>query len=203
MATLINASNDYVPKVSVLWGHEAYKVISGGTPVKGDWLVYLTERNRKSGAGWHGVENGFPVAYCSPKAVGSRTFGHYVPTKYNPITKKVRTLESFTPGLITTICHELAEMIVDPFVNLRSQFSNPDSLGRPWLMEPCDHVFGIYRASNIDGRPCVFPDVTSPAYYNLKGTGPFSLYSAVTAPFTLTVKGYGYYKDATGKLIKL
>jgi len=25
----------------------------------------------------------------------------------------------------------------------------------------------------------------------------------VTAPFTMTPKGYGYYKDASGKLIKL
>ena len=196
--TIVTAVKYFVPLVTKAWAMPASSIIAGGTPEKGDWIIYVTERKRSTGAtGYHTFENGVPVAYCSPKAAG-RLFGTYS----RPLIVKGKTIvpPRYTSGLITTICHELAEMLCDPQIQTLSPI---DTHNRHWLVEVCDHCFGSYSVFTVGTIKCILPDVTTPSFYNLQGTAPFSILGAATAPFTMTPKGYGYYKDATGKLIKL
>lgn len=193
--TITTAVKYFVPKVAKAWDIPDVIVVNGGTPAAGDWLVYATEKNRHLGAlGYHTVKAGTPVAYCSLKAVNGKLFGAY----HKPLVVKGKTLRpaTYSSGLVTVLCHEIAEMLCDPQI---ATLSAKDTLGRQWIVEVCDHVYG----SNFMCGPSVLPDVTTPAFYDLKGTAPFSLQNATNAPFTMTPKGYGYYMDATGKLVKI
>lgn len=196
--TLIKGVQQYAISVTKAWGINNVAVTGGGIPLDGDWLVYLTDKGRKPYAtGYHKVQGGVPVAFCSPKA-SFYMFGRY----YKPIVIKGKVIRGITyrTGLLTTICHEVAEMLCDPFVKT---VSSVDPTGKKWLVEVGDHVFGSYKLEIIDGQNCILPDCTTPAFYDLNGKAPFSIYGAATAPFTLTPKGYAYYMDATGKLIKI
>ena len=189
------AVQDFVPLVTKAWGIPDVTVVSGGTPAPTDWLVYATEKNRSTGAlGYHTVKAGVPIAYCSFKAVGSKTFG----LMHRALVVKGKTIRpaTYSDGLVTVICHEIAEMLCDPQIKTLSPV---DSLGRTWLVEVCDHVNGVFFMSG----PCVVPDVTTPAFYDLKGKAPYSLQNSTNAPFTMTAKGYGYWKDSKGILNKI
>jgi len=197
-ANLINAIKHFTPLVTKTWSLPDVSIVTGKAPATGEWVIYITERNRVNGAtGFHTFQNGVPVAFCSPKAA-YRLFGHYS----KPLIVKGKQLRAaqYTEGLITTICHELAEMLCDPQI---STLSTQDKNGHTWLVEVCDHCFGSYTNFVVGSTACILPDVTTPSFYNLKGTAPFSILGAATAPFTMTPKGYGYYRDAKGKLIKL
>jgi hypothetical protein len=189
--TLVDGVKYFAPLVTRAWNLPAVTVVT--TPTAGSWIVNITEANRQLGAtGYHEDVNGLPVAYCSPKAC-VELFGTFFPQ----IISQGRMLKpnTYNTGLITTICHEIAEMLCDPFVKT---YSAVDSKNRKWLVEVCDHVFGVYWAQSIDGVECVFPDVTTPAFYSLTGKAPFDLQNVVKAPFTLTPNGYGYYETSTG-----
>lgn len=195
--TIVEAIKCFVPKVTTAWGMESVTVVANGTPVTGDWLVYATEAKRKVGAaGYHGVLNGSPVAYCSPKASG-RLFGTYI--KALSIKGKLIHKALYTPGLVTVMCHEIAEMLCDPYIQ---NMSSEDAKGRKWLIEVCDHVFGSYDVCTVGTVNCVLPDVTTPAFYNLNGLAPYSIFNATVAPFILTPKGYAYWMN-NGKLEKV
>lgn len=199
-AILLRALQDFVPKVTNAWGLPAIEV-SASTPLKGDWRVYITERARHAGAsGYHSVESGSPVAYCSPRASGNRTFGTYHPPVF---TKKgVQLFPSrFLAGLSYTLSHELAEMIGDP---LLETLSSPDGQDRQWLRELCDPVMNsCLTFTDSTGKVVVLADVVLPSFYDLKGVAPFSLANAPTAPFTLSKKGYAYWRNKLGKLVKI
>ncbi len=198
LSTLTTAVKYFVPLVTKAWDLPEVDIQLGGTPAKGDWIIYLTERKRVTGAtGFHRFENGVPVAYCSPRAA-YRLFGRVY--KALVIRGKQISPARYSEGLITTICHELAEMLCDPQI---STVSSQDALGRNWLVEVCDHVFASYLIYNSLGVTCVLPDVTTPSFYNIKGVAPYSLNKAVNAPFTMTRKGYGYYRTSTGALMKI
>ena len=195
---IVKAVKYFVPKVTSAWGMASVNIEANGTPVAGDWLVYATESRRKVGAaGYHGVLNGSPVAYCSPKASG-RLFGTYI--KALTVKGKLIHKALFSPGLVSVICHEVAEMLCDPYIQTMSA---KDPQGRNWLIEVCDHVFGSYEVFVSDGTNCVLPDVTTPAFYNLQASGPYSIFNALVAPFVMTPKGYAYWMDSTGKLQKV
>ena len=180
----------------------AVTVTYGGSARPGEWIVYLTERKRITGAtGSHTVENGLPVAYCSPKA-SARPYGTF--TKGLVLRGKTITTDRYTEGLITTICHELAEMLVDPYVTTSKRFSGPDPKGNKWWMEVCDPVHGSYKNYVYKGLNCILPDVVTPAFYDLKGgVAPFSIFGGAPAPFTRTPKGYGFYLNPAGRLLPL
>lgn len=189
MKTIIDALKYFIPLVTKAWNQPAIQV---GTDA-GDWKVYLTERNRQNGAlGFHKTENGIPVAYISPKAC-YRLWGHYT----KALVVKGITVHGalYTEGLITVICHEIAEMICDPAIQT---VSSQDIQGRNWLVEVCDHVYGSYSQSTFNGNVCIFPDVTTPAFYKNGSIAPYSIYHGAPAPFTMTTKGYGYWKDSKG-----
>ena len=194
--TLVTAVDYFGSLVTKAWGVPALNV----TTDKGDWIIYVTDSNRQLGAaGYHTVVAGKPVAYVSPKSSGAKMFGGYTPSKYLKSIK--RTLpERYVSGLVTVICHELAEMICDPLI---ATYSSKDSLGRNWLIEVGDHAFGGYFNKTFFNQVCVFPDITTPSFYDLKGKAPFSIANLLTAPFKMSPKGYAYYKDANGKLVKI
>lgn len=197
-AAITAAVRYFVPQVTQAWKLPAVTIVTGPTPNPGDWMVYITEKNRVSGAsGYHDDVNGVPTAYCS-LAASYRVYGHYL----KPLIVKgvVISPALFTPGLITTICHEIAEMLCDSSIE---SYSKPDSKGREWLIEVCDHVFGYYSNYVVNGNACILPDVTTPAFYELGAKGPFSILGGATAPFTMTKNGYGYYKGTNGVLEKI
>lgn len=179
------------------------------TPTAGAEVIHITDVGRHTGAsGYHIMTNGTPTAFCSPSAAG-RLWGHYTPAMW---TKGITALgkvvtqpklihgELFTPGLITVICHELAEMLADG--NIQT-FTAPDSQGRQWLKEPCDWVFGTYLVHTINGIVSVFPNVALDSFSTIGAKAPYDLCGAVKAPFQMTPKGYAYYKDAKGNLVKV
>ena len=88
-------------------------------------------------------------------------------------------------------------MLCDPFIQTVSAVDNQ---GRKWLVEVCDHVNGNYFILNKNGVDCVLPDVTTPSFYDPKGAAPYDLMNKASAPFTLTDRGYAYYKDDQGNL---
>jgi hypothetical protein len=185
-ATIVNAIEQFVPLVTKAWNLPAVTITT--TPTTGAWMVYITEQNRKVGAtGYHTDVNGIPTAYCSPAAC-YRVFGKYYPAF--SLRGKVITPARYSEGLATTVAHEIAEMLCDPAIK---NLSAVDSKGRNWLIEVCDHVFGVYFPINAFGTNCVMPDVTTPAFYNLNGVAPYSIRNSVSAPFTMTKSGYGYY----------
>ncbi|CAB4122250.1 hypothetical protein UFOVP27_125 [uncultured Caudovirales phage] len=197
MKTMVKVVQGFCNKVTTAWKQPAVTVTTIPTP--GAWLIHLTEIKRSIGAlGYHTIEGGIPTAYVSLKAVNGKLWGKY----YKPLVIKGKTIRSatYSAGIVSVICHEVAEMLCDPAI---ATLSSKDSKGRQWLVEVCDHCYGSYDLVTVDGNVCIIPDVTTPAFYDLKAKGPYTLYNAIAAPFTMTAKGYGYYKDASGKLIKL
>lgn len=193
--TVTKAVQYFVPLVAKAWNIPDVTVVNGGTPAPTDWLVYATEKNRSVGAlGYHSVKGGIPVAYCSLKAVANKLWGLY----HRPMIVKGKTIRpaTFSSGLVTVLCHEIAEMLCDPVINTLSPV---DAQGRHWLVEVCDHVYGSYLMFGA----CVLPDVTTPAFYDVAGKAPYSLQKATDAPFKMTSSGYGYWKNAQGVLTKI
>lgn len=193
---LVDGAQQFANLVAKAWGLPL--TIVSGTASQGSWNIHLSEANRHVGAaGYHQMVNNLPVAWCSPKAA-VQTFGTYYPPRKLSLLKTTAPIYSI--GLITVICHELAEMLCDPAIQTLSAV---DKKQRKWLVEVCDHVFGVYFPMVVNGLTMVVPDVTTPAFYSLTAKGPYDLQEAVKAPFTLTPKGYGYWEDASGHLFPL
>ena len=207
MANFVIMAQRYADRVTRAWGQEAVKV--GTTQSEGSWNIYLTERLReRQSKGHHNVKNGVPFAWVSPKSVLNKPYGTYYPpfVRSAVMMGKVQIMPArnrpavHRDGIITIICHEMGEMIIDPIVET---FSPPDSLGRSWLIEICAHIYGSYFTETINGKVCVFHNFTFPAYYDVNGVAPFSLIPAVKAPFERTPTSYAYYKNELGILTKI
>lgn len=198
-------AENYIPRLSP-WGFDKVEVSTAnftGDASKSslfkdfDMKVYITNRLGKLGiAGYHAVENGKPVAYVKPGTAYSR-FGYY--HKALIVKGKVITKESMTMKCFGVMCHEIAEMLGNP---LRDTFSAPDSLGRQWYREITDHVHGNDYMKTVNGVNMVFPDCALPNFYKIGANTELSIKGNLAKSFTLTPKGYGYYKGADGKLVK-
>lgn len=211
-ALMVKAAQYFVPRVVASRGLPAFPVTTVADPAKpDDWLIHFTMNKRHTSAlAYHAVENGIPCAYVLP--MGS-PFGQYTPVVIRWLTKlvgKVRVNVSiltkrpatFREGIITEACHEIAEMVCDSLIKTFSD--KPDAWGRHWLIEVCDHVFGTDTEKDIGfGNFVVFPNFTYPSLYDPNGKAPFDEAGILTAPFTMTPKGYGYYKGCNGNLFKL
>lgn len=160
----------------------------------GDDIINITEQQGHAGAaGYHVFRNGVPTAFVRPSARG-RLWGTYIPARYSlAITKtvlgkkivirpsKMTTPESFTPGLITDLCHEIAETLSDPNVET---YLGPDRNGFQILYEPCDWVEGTFFARTLNGITAVFPNVALKAFADLTNKqGPYDLLGFVKAPW--------------------
>ena len=192
---VVAAMQAFVPMVAKAWNIPDVQV----TTDKGDWLVYITEQFRHLGAaGYHTLANGVPVAYISPKASGTSIYGKF----WKAVTVKGKQLlpDRYTEGLVTVVAHEIAEMLCDPQIQT---VSGVDFKGRKWLIEVCDHVFGVYQSITVNGQLCVIPDVTTPTFYDQHGQAPYDIFNTIQAPFIMSPKGYGYYYDLNNKLTKI
>ena len=198
------AVNYFVPLVTKAWKLPAVTVkwadktsVTNST----DWLIFLTERNKRSNVkGFHTTSiSGTPIAFCSFNAVGKNLFGRY----HRPLAVKGKVFgvaKFLSEGLITTVCHEIAEMLCDPKIE---SLSPKDSLGRNWLVEIADPVAGSYLLyTDVKTQTDItLPDIVTPSFYSITGTSPFSLAHAISSPFTLLKpKGYAYEKNNVGKL---
>ena len=168
--------------------------------------IYITKRKRilskgRFLSGYHTVENGQPVIYVNPKAdrfgyfrkgkaavpaVPARKLGFGIYTKPRPaVPARPDTIRA---GQLLIVAHEVIETICDPMVD---NYSQPDSLGRKWLIEVADPVHGVYYNEVINGVNCVLPDTVLPSFYDVNGQAPYSVANAPKAPFTIPIKtGY-------------
>lgn len=182
----------------------------------GDVVINITPLNRHTGAaGYHVLLNGVPTGFVYPDATRP-IWGEYRPAvrgrditatilgKRIVIRKgQIRSLERFTPGVITTICHEIAEMLADGDI---ATYTKPDWHGNQWLLEPADWVDGTYFTRTINGNLCVFPNVALPAFSDTTNkVGPYDIMGLVKAPFQpIMPHAYAYAKDPkTGGLVKI
>ena len=196
LTTLIKAAQIYLNTFALDWGIEPVELSTDNTHF--DMKINISNKFRHLGAsGYHTVENGIPVSYVIP-TTSYNYFGRYRKAWF--IKGRQILCESYRPGLLTTITHEIMEALIDPH---NDRYSVPDSLGRCWRMEVGDHCYGSYSAISVDGYKCVMPDYTLPSFYSLTGTPTFTKLNAVRQPFTLTDKGYGYWLDKSGRLVKL
>lgn len=182
------------------WGLDIPVVQVGSTSAT-DWKIYITNRNRHAGAkGYHLIENGIPTAYCSPQASINKLYGTY--TKPIMSRGKILFAEKCRDGLITVIVHEVLEMLGDSHIDT---FSEVDpKVGGPWLVEVCDPVAGVNYMIPLDGKQVILPDFVYPNFYKRDGKAPFDKCNQVKAPFTIPVKtGYGFWRNALGKFIKV
>jgi hypothetical protein len=178
--------------------------IISDTFIDGDYVINITEQQRHTGAAaYHIFVNNVPIAICSPRAAG-RDWGHFTPAFWTAPKKFLGKViapakqlhpDLFTPGLITDICHELAEMLSDKDTITYTQ--DADANGMKWLYEPCDWVFGTYWAKTVAGNVCVFPNVAYAKFGIKNSQGPWDLLGITKGPFqcpprTSTVHPYAY-----------
>jgi hypothetical protein len=205
--TVVDAVNYFVPMVVKAWKLSPVTITT--TPSPNAWMVNISDKNRHAGAGaYHTVTAGIPTAWCSPAAVNNKVGGYYAAGRFGLVKNALgRFVKSTTPtsparyssGVVTDVCHEIAEMLSDSNI---ATYSAPDPQGRQWLVEICDHVFGTYLVHSIEQTVCVFPNITTPAFYDAKGKAPYDLLGVVSSPFTMTPKGYGYWSSPKG-LVKI
>ena len=198
------ALNTFAEQVCKAWSLPAHTVGLGQSRVDG-WNLCIVDKfpnpaMAKTALGYHEVLNGYPIGYILAHPYGTQrpALGRYTA----PITflGKQLTKPSYLPGLVTVMAHELAEMLIDPEINM----TKTDSKGRNWLMEVCDHTVGLIAATlPIGSSTPVLPDFTLPSFYDVKGKPPYSLLNVPPMPFYLVPGAYGYYKDANGVLHKL
>jgi len=206
--TVVDSVKWFAPLVAQAWNLPPVTVTT--TPTPGAWVVNVTNKNRHVNAGAYHVDTaGIPTAWCSPAAVNNKIGGYYAPARFGLIKNLLgRWVKSTTPtsparyssGVVTDVCHEVAEMLVDSAI---SNFSAPDSQGRDWLVETCDHVFKTFQVHSIGSTVCVFPNFTTPNFYKVGASAPYDFLGVVKAPFTMTPSGYAFYKGPNGTLIKM
>ena len=192
--------------VAQAWGLDQVHVSTGTFP--GSWEFHIVDEfpaGAPSGAlGYHDLVGDKVVAYISTEL----TMGHNAtiapPSPFGtiiPAIPAVGTLpaqpEQLLPqSLAEVLTHELAEALVDPFVN---RYAFDEAAQQMWMVEVGDHAdayrfkltFGLRRVSMI----C--QDFTLPSFYDNEGVAPFSHTGQVSARFTVD-KGCYAYKIAAG-----
>ena len=151
-----SAERGFIPLVTAKWGKPVCKIQYSDHRIDGTWNFIVTDKNSFSGAyGYHTVENGLPVGYISPSAIGlnplypkahqSALYGLCIPAQPPVKIGKVTIFKGapavFYPGLVTVLAEEIAEAIVDP-TPLNPGEWRTDGDGNTWLVEIDDHVSG-------------------------------------------------------------
>lgn len=192
--TLALGASDHLLAYASQWKFSAS--IRSGVLSASDVPIYITNRNRRVGAsGYHCYENGKPAIYVLPNTAYNR-YGTWRKALLG-LLGKVILPEYKREGTLTTICHEVAEVLSDPLV---TTLSAPDSQGRRWLVEIADPVMGFTYMKVINGHKCIFPDIVFPGFYDFNSTKPLSIMNTPTAPFTIPnpLKGYAYWMSKLG-----
>lgn len=194
-AKMVEAAKAFVPLVTAFWEKPAITVTTAPARVAGTWNVCILDNfpniamNAKA-SGYHEVVNKTPIAYAR---VNTRyMLGSY----FKGIIRKNGTVvlpPRCTQGVITTVLHEIAEMIIDPFISER----RTDALNRAWVLEVCDHAMSNWDLV-VGGVNVIAPDFTLPAFYTVGANGPYSYRGTAKAPFTLSPGSYGFYDTPKG-----
>ncbi|HEV8551151.1 MAG TPA: hypothetical protein VGQ57_19015, partial [Polyangiaceae bacterium] len=132
------------------------------------WLVWLDDADQAGALAYHDVtDEGQPL---------SKVF--------------VKTVKADNASLTVAATHELAEMAVDPTINLAAQ----DQRGVFWAYESADPVeadrFG-YMIDNV-----LVTDFLLPSWFDYKNSsGPYDYMKYCTDPFQVLPGGYAQYFD--------
>jgi hypothetical protein len=201
---LVQAAKQYVPFVTKAWGLPDMNVKYSPTRIAGDWNVVIMDSLpnpalNKVATGYHEVVDNTPIAYV--RSYTKFTFGGWY--KGSIIKGVIKRLPKVSyDGVSTTLLHEIAEMIVDPFLTFKKQDSNKIN----WMVEVCDHSHYSFDLTVTLGgvtTDVIAPDFTLPAFYEVGAKAPYSYLNIPVAPFTLGVGCYGTGWDSSGKQIKL
>jgi hypothetical protein len=203
-ASMMSVLNSFAQDVAKGWNLGTVAVVQSNMRNPNGMNVCLVNKfpNQKMTTlayGYHEMVNGHAIAYARVDAFGKRSLlgKYYPPVKIGPLKF---SKPMYLQGVVSVLCHELAEMLIDP--NIDGYFQ--DGQGRKWLQEVCDHTTGNYVIPDpITKAMAVVPDFTLPSFYNVAGVKPYSHCNVPIKPFTLVSGAYGYYKDDKGNIIKL
>ena len=199
--SIVDAVSQFVPMVTKAWNLPTYSVTTSTTRDSKAWNVCILDTFPNLALmgrayGYHDSLNGLPISYIRANSFSFRpATGLYKPPTF--IAGKKITSERLSEGLATVVMHEVAEMLVDPFVKER----RVDGTGRPWVLEIGDHTKGLFKIQTKNAI-VVAPDFTNPAFYDVKGIAPLSHCNVPLKPFTLVAGAYGYW-DNQGKITAL
>jgi hypothetical protein len=168
---LISALQKFLDDCFVpIWGTPA-KLVKATKPVSDAWtIVFLDDADAPGALGYHDLtKNGLPL---------SKIF--------------VKTTLKIGDKVSVTACHELAEMMVDPAINL--WVDGP--LGTIYAYEMCDAV--EQEEFSIDG--IAMSDFVYPAYFEgfrKPNSVQFDYLKKVTKPFQILKGGYSLVRKGT------
>jgi hypothetical protein len=153
-----------------VWGTPA-KPIKAEKPMPGAWtMIFLDDADSPGALGYHDLtKNGLPLA---------KVF--------------VKTTLKIGDKVSATACHELAEMLIDPAVNLWSDGPG----GTLYAYEMCDAVED--EEFLIDG--IAMSDFVYPAYFELfrkANSAQFDYLKKVSKPFQILKGGYSLVRMGT------
>jgi hypothetical protein len=165
MAKLVAALQKFVDvHFAPVWGTPCRLVAASG-PVAGAWgLAFLDDADAADVLGYHDLTaDGLPL---------SKVF--------------LNTLAHPKTDTSVTASHEIAEMLVDPAVNLYSSGANPKTMYAYEMADPVEE-----ETFQVDGLP--MSDFVYPAYFESfrkPGSARFDHLGKLSAPFTLRPGGY-------------
>jgi hypothetical protein len=199
--SIVDAVTQFVPMVTKAWSLPEYTVTTFTTRDPLAWNVVILDTFPNTALmgkayGYHDSINDLPIAYIRANSFSFRpATGLYKA----PVILRGRTVtkERMAEGMATVVMHEIAEMLVDPFVKER----RVDGQSRPWVLEICDHTRGLFKIATKNAI-VVAPDFTNPAFYDIKGIAPLSHCNVPLKPFTFVDGAYGFW-DNKGALVKL
>ena len=199
--SILDAVTQFVPMVTKAWNLPVYAVTSSPTRDSKSWNVAILDTfpnpaMKNLAFGYHEAINGLPIAYIRANSFSYRPATGLYSAGLVVKGKRI-TPERLADGLATVVMHEIAEMLVDPFIKER----RTDSIARPWVLEICDHTKGLFKIVTKNAV-VVAPDFTNPAFYDLKGIAPLSHCNVPLKPFTLVAGAYGFW-DNKGVITKL
>jgi hypothetical protein len=159
-----------------IWGTPA-KITQASDPQPGTWtMAFLDDADQAGVLGYHELTlDGLPI---------SKVF--------------VKTTLAIGDKVSVTAAHELAEMMVDPAINLWSQ----DSKGTFYAYEMCDAVES--EEFLIDG--VAMSDFVYPAYFESfrkPNSTQFDYLKKVTQPFQILKGGYSIVQQAGGEATQI
>lgn len=199
--SIVDAVTQFVPMVTKAWCLPTFTVTTSATRDPKAWNVAILDIFPNAAMmgkayGYHEAVNGLPISYIRANSFSIRSATGLYKAPLIVRGKQV-TSERMADGMATVVMHEIAEMLVDPFIKERHN----DATGRAWVLEICDHTKGLFKIVTKNAV-VVAPDFTNPSFYNLKGIAPFSHCNVPLNPFTLVAGAYGYW-DNKGTLVKL
>lgn len=167
LVAALQAYND--KHFSPVWGTPCKLRVSKSVRRDGWAIVLADDPDVENALGYHGVtEYGFPLCYVF-----------------------VRLLQEIGGSVSVTASHELAEVLVDPAINLWAE--HPD--GSMWAYETADAVEHESEAFPVNGFP--MSNFVYPAYFEgfrKPGSAKFDHQRLVKKPFEIRPGGYSLVK---------